>query len=116
MKKICIVLSTYNSEITNELCTSAKNELAKSGFKKPEIIKVPGSFEIPVTISRLVKKYEYPMVLNIVLHRKNIEQIRDILDMTVDLDADYVELASTQYYGWSRVNICLLYTSDAADE
>ena len=58
MKKICIVLSTYNSEITNELCTSAKNELAKSGFKKPDVIKVPGSFEIPVTISRLVKKYD----------------------------------------------------------
>ena len=58
MKKICIVLSTYNLEITNELCNSAKNELAKSGFKKPEVIKVPGSFEIPVTISRLVKKYD----------------------------------------------------------
>ena len=58
MKKICIVLSTYNLEITNELCTSAKNELAKSGFKKPDVIKVPGSFEIPVTISRLVKKYD----------------------------------------------------------
>jgi len=25
--------------------------------------------------------------------------------MTVDLNADYVELASTQYYGWSRINI-----------
>ena len=63
------------------------------------------SFQHKYEMARLVKKYEYPMVLNIVLHRKNIEQIRDILDMTVDLDADYVELASTQYYGWSRVNI-----------
>ena len=53
----------------------------------------------------MVKEFEYPMVLNIVLHRKNVDQIRDILDMTVDLNADYVELASTQYYGWSRVNI-----------
>ena len=49
------------------------------------------------------------MVLNIVLHRKNIDQIRDILDMTVDLNADYVELASTQYYGWSRVNMINYY-------
>ena len=63
------------------------------------------SFQHKYEMARLVKKYEYPMVLNIVLHRKNIDQIRDILDMTVDLDADYVELASTQYYGWSRVNI-----------
>jgi len=40
-----------------------------------------------------------------VLHRENIDQIRDILEMTVDLKADYVELASTQYYGWSRINV-----------
>ena len=58
MKKICIVLSTYNSQITNELYISAKNELEKSGFKYLDTIKVPGSFEIPVTISRLTKKYD----------------------------------------------------------
>ena len=63
------------------------------------------SFQHKYEMARLVKKYEYPMVLNIVLHRKNVDQIRDILDMTVDLNADYVELASTQYYGWSRINI-----------
>ena len=58
MKKICIVLSTYNSQITNELYFSAKDELSKSGFKQPDTIKVPGSFEIPVAISRLVNKYD----------------------------------------------------------
>jgi len=58
MEKICIVLSTYNSEITNKLCDSAKNELDKSGFNQPDIVKIPGSFEIPVTISRLTKKYD----------------------------------------------------------
>ena len=63
------------------------------------------SFQHKYEMARLVKEYEYPMVLNIVLHRKNVDQIKDILDMTVDLNADYVELASTQYYGWSRVNI-----------
>lgn len=63
------------------------------------------SFQHKTTMAQLVKKYDYPMVLNIVLHRKNIDQIADILDMCVTLNADYVELASTQYYGWSRVNI-----------
>ena len=63
------------------------------------------SFRHKQEMARVVKEFEYPMVLNIVLHRKNVDQIRDILDMTVDLNADYVELASTQYYGWSRVNI-----------
>ena len=63
------------------------------------------SFQHKQEMARVVKEHEYPMVLNIVLHRKNVDQIRDILDMTVALNADYVELASTQYYGWSRVNI-----------
>ena len=63
------------------------------------------SFQHKQEMARVVKEHEYPMVLNIVLHRKNIDQIRDILDMTTALKADYVELASTQYYGWSRVNI-----------
>ena len=63
------------------------------------------SFQHKKEMARIVKAYEYPMVLNIVIHRKNIDQIRDILDMTVELNADYVELASTQYYGWSRLNV-----------
>jgi PqqA peptide cyclase len=63
------------------------------------------SFQHKKEMARIVKEYEYPMVLNIVIHRKNIDQIRDILDMTVELNADYVELASTQYYGWSRINV-----------
>jgi PqqA peptide cyclase len=62
------------------------------------------SFQHKYAMARLVKKYEYPMVLNIVLHRQNIDQIEDILKMTIDLEADYVELASTQYYGWSKLN------------
>jgi pyrroloquinoline quinone biosynthesis protein E len=63
------------------------------------------TFQHKYEMARIVKAYEYPMVLNIVIHRKNIDQIRDILDMTVELNADYVELASTQYYGWSRINV-----------
>ncbi len=63
------------------------------------------TFEHKLEMARLVKKYEYPMVLNIVIHRQNIDQMTDILDMVVSLDADYVELASTQYYGWSLHNI-----------
>jgi len=56
--KICIVVSTYNNDITQELCASAKKELDKSGVKKIDIIKVSGSFEIPVVISKLSKKYD----------------------------------------------------------
>lgn len=66
------------------------------------------SFQHKLDMARLVKDYEYPMVLNIVLHRRNIEQLAQILDMCAALKADYVELANTQYYGWSLHNRDLL--------
>ena len=56
--KICIVISTYNSGITNKLLFSAKNELKKYGVTKTKDFKVPGAFEIPVVIARLAKKYD----------------------------------------------------------
>lgn len=63
------------------------------------------SFQHKLEMARAVKAQGYPMVLNIVMHRQNIDQIEDIIRMTIELKADYVELASTQYYGWSRLNI-----------
>ncbi len=62
------------------------------------------SFEHKLEMARQVKAQGYPMVLNIVLHRHNIEQLDEILSMCAVLKADYVELANTQYYGWSFLN------------
>ncbi|MBI2992650.1 MAG: pyrroloquinoline quinone biosynthesis protein PqqE [Gammaproteobacteria bacterium] len=62
------------------------------------------AFEHKMHMARLVKQYGYPMVLCFVLHRKNEHQIREILDLAVALEADYVELATTQYYGWAFHN------------
>ncbi len=58
MSKVCIVISTYNSGITNQLYNSTKKKLLKSKINKIHTVKVPGSFEIPVAISRLSKKYD----------------------------------------------------------
>ena len=62
------------------------------------------SFEHKLHMARLIKEYGYPMVLNVVIHQRNIDEIVHILDMAVALEADYVELASTQYYGWALLN------------
>ncbi|WP_316369490.1 pyrroloquinoline quinone biosynthesis protein PqqE [Candidatus Thiodiazotropha sp. CDECU1] len=62
------------------------------------------SFEHKLEMARLVKKYDYPMVLCFVLHRHNEDQVEQILEMSHALEADYVELATTQYYGWALHN------------
>lgn len=62
-------------------------------------------------VAHLVKKHDYPMVLCVVIHRENIHQMQDILDIAVELGADYVELANTQYYGWAHKNRNLLLPS-----
>lgn len=62
------------------------------------------AFEHKLAMAREVKKNGYPMVLCFVLHRHNIDQIADILELAIALEADYVELATAQYYGWAWVN------------
>ncbi|MBF7682521.1 pyrroloquinoline quinone biosynthesis protein PqqE [Acinetobacter sp. B5B] len=62
------------------------------------------AFEKKKDIAKLVKKYEYPMVLNFVIHRHNIDQIEDIIQLCIELEADTVELAICQFYGWAYLN------------
>jgi len=62
------------------------------------------AFEHKKAMARAVKSQGYPMVLCFVLHRDNIGQIDQVLELATELQADYVELATTQYYGWAWVN------------
>jgi PqqA peptide cyclase len=62
------------------------------------------SFERKLAAARLVKKLGWPLTLNVVLHRHNIDRIRHILDLAAELGADRIELANTQYYGWAQRN------------
>ncbi|MEP4467554.1 pyrroloquinoline quinone biosynthesis protein PqqE [Marinobacter alexandrii] len=62
------------------------------------------AFEQKLAMAEAVKAAGYPMVLNFVIHRHNIHQMPDILDLCERLGADYVELATCQYYGWAFRN------------
>ena len=62
------------------------------------------AFEQKLAMARAVKDAGYPMVLNFVIHRHNIHQMNDIIDLCHRLGADYVELATCQYYGWAFHN------------
>ncbi|MEO1957790.1 MAG: pyrroloquinoline quinone biosynthesis protein PqqE [Methylophilaceae bacterium] len=62
------------------------------------------TFKLKQKVAAMIKGHGYPMVLNVVLHRYNIGHLKEILEMAEALGADYIELANTQYYGWSLVN------------
>jgi pyrroloquinoline quinone biosynthesis protein E len=62
------------------------------------------TFDLKSKVAGLIRQYDYPMVLNVVLHRMNIDHVEEILAMAERMGAQYVELANTQYYGWAFIN------------
>ncbi|MDI5985850.1 pyrroloquinoline quinone biosynthesis protein PqqE [Halomonas sp. M4R5S39] len=66
-----------------------------------------------LAMARAVKAAGYPMVLNVVLHRHNIDQIGRLIALCDDLGADAVELANCQHYGWAQLNRAGLLPSRA---
>ena len=64
-KKILIVIANYYADISLGLLNSAKKVLPKNSNIK--IIKVPGVFEIPVTISKNLKKFDAFIALGCVI-------------------------------------------------
>ena len=64
-KKLLIIQATYYKDISTALLKSAKNAL--KNFAKINIITVPGVFEIPVVISKNLKKYDGFVALGCVI-------------------------------------------------
>ena len=64
-KKVLIIQANYYKDISTALLKSAKNEL--KNFAKIDVISVPGVFEIPVVISKNLKKYDGFVALGCVI-------------------------------------------------
>ena len=68
-------------------------------------------------VSRWVRELDMPLTVNAVMHRQNLHQLPDMIDMAVELDAERLEVAQVQYYGWAlRNRAAFLPTREQLDE
>ena len=126
-------LGYYTNLITSGVGPQrAADRGAQGGRARPHPAVVPGldarderlpvaarsTFELKRRVAKIIKEHGYPMVLNVVLHRMNIDHVDQIIDMAAELGAEYLELANTQYYGWAyaqpRVSCCRRASSSSA--
>jgi len=71
------------------------------------------SFERKIEAMGLAKELGWPLTMNVVLHRENIDGVADLIRLAEQVGADRLELANTQYYGWAWRNRDALLPSRA---
>ena len=63
-----------------------------------------GAHAKKIEVAKWTRELDLPLTVNAVMHRQNLFQLPDIIQMAVDLDADRLEVANVQYYGWALKN------------
>jgi pyrroloquinoline quinone biosynthesis protein E len=67
--------------------------------------------------ARWTRELGLPLTVNAVMHRQNLHQLPEIIEMAVALDADRLEVANVQYYGWAlRNRQALMPTPEQVEE
>ena len=71
------------------------------------------AFHRKLEVARWVKELGFPLTVNTVLHRQNLERIGEVIALAEELHADRLELANTQYLGWAHRNRAALLPTQA---
>lgn len=67
-------------------------------------------------VAAWVREEGLPLTVNAVMHRQNLHELPAMIDMAVALDADRIEIANVQYYGWALRNRAALMPTEAQIE
>lgn len=62
------------------------------------------TFDLKRRVAEIIKSQGWPMVMNVVIHRLNIDHMDRIIALAEELGAEYLELANSQYYSWALLN------------
>src|SRR5205809_1055212 len=72
--------------------------------------------EHKLDVAAKIRAAGIPLSLNFVIHRRNIDRLPQMIDLTEALGAERVELANVQFYGWAfRNRTALLPTREQVD-
>jgi pyrroloquinoline quinone biosynthesis protein E len=71
------------------------------------------SYRDKMAAYRWTKELGFPLTVNVVLHRRNLHQVGDLIGLAEALGAERIELANTQYYGWAYHNRAALMPTRA---
>ncbi len=63
--RVSLVSSEFNSEITAMMLTTAKEEIGKQGAKIVEIIFVPGAYDLPLAVKKLLSFKENDAIITL---------------------------------------------------
>jgi pyrroloquinoline quinone biosynthesis protein E len=72
------------------------------------------SYARKIKAALMITAAGFPLTLNVVLHRLNLHEIPELIEMALQLGAIRLELANTQFYGWGKLNEGTLMPSSSA--
>ena len=75
---------------------------------RPETTELVGHYKNAHAKKRQVAEWArdlgLPLTINAPIHKLNIEEVPEFVDLALDLDAERLEIANVQYYGWAYLN------------
>lgn len=75
-----------------------------------------GGFERKMEVAQLIAAQGFPLTLNAVMHRLNLDDLPRMIEMAVELGARRIEVACVQMHGWAARNRAALMPTRAQAE
>lgn len=63
-----------------------------------------GGFKRKMQVAEWIGQIGFPLTLNAVLHRRNLHQLPQAIEMAIDMGARRIEVATVQFHGWALKN------------
>lgn len=64
----------------------------------------PGSWDKKMVFAEWVGEIGFPLTINAVVHRQNMERLPEMVDLAERLGARRIEVATVQFHGWADLN------------